>query len=669
MEQNKIMIDLEMSHFWRERFGDRVSEGARFKWTEFYEDLATQLAKFKGDRKPLMDGLHKIANEIDSLNHLNDKDSNGNRFPLKDICPFTVFGCFNRGITDSNRIQIAQKFAELLKVESAVPSSFEGIPILNNQKSWFFAYDFDRNSDDIDVLWEIFDLALKYSDDDDEKIYERLLKAYDDATRVKNVGWNLTMGLYWIRPWSYIPLDGRSQQYITDKLNTTIGKNGPKDRCNADDYFKVLSSIESRFKEASFPVHSFPELSLEAWRYQPSSTGGVSADTWKQKIHELIKAHCTEKGSAEFSRKEFQDKYVSYLKEIYPTNNTVSSTIDRQMQVLRDDDIIEFVSPGVYKWLEFGAENLDENGGFSIYAIDSKSYEPFSLNDILKDGCFFDRTFLDGAFNTLKRKKNIVLQGPPGTGKTWLGKRLAFALVGERNEQKVKAVQFHANLSYEDFIRGWRPSGNSTLELVDGPFLEMVYFAQNNPDSNFVIVIEEINRGKPSQIFGEILTLLEADKRTPNEALELTYGNEKNKKVYIPENFYVIGTMNIADRSLALVDLALRRRFSFIDLTPQLGEPWKNWLKDNFRFSSEFLSNIESRINGLNQSISNEPLLGEQFQVGHSYVTPVLGHEISDPEGWFKEVVTTEIYPLLQEYFFDSSAKAIELRNELLRGL
>ena len=145
--------------------------------------------------------------------------------------------------------------------------------------------------------------------------------------------------------------------------------------------------------------------------------------------------------------------------------------------------------------------------------------EPYSVDDILTDGCFVAREKLEKILERLRTKKNLILQGPPGTGKTWLAKRVAFALMGQRDDSKVRPVQFHPNLSYEDFIRGWRPAGDGKLTLEDGPFVEMVNAAAKDATSRYVVVIEEINRGNPAQIFGEMLTLLEVDKRTPNEAI------------------------------------------------------------------------------------------------------------------------------------------------------
>ncbi len=301
--------------------------------------------------------------------------------------------------------------------------------------------------------------------------------------------------------------------------------------------------------------------------------------------------------------------------------------------------------------------------------ITAEAIGGYSIQDILDDGCFLAEEKLKKILERLQSKKNLILQGPPGTGKTWLAKRLAFALMGQNDKGKLRVVQFHPNLSYEDFIRGWRPTGDGKLSLVDGPFIEMIKTAEECPESPHVIVIEEINRGNPAQIFGEMLTLLEVGKRTPDEAMELSYKRSDSERVFIPDNLYVIGTMNIADRSLALVDLALRRRFAFIDLEPIFGEPWHNWLELNFEVDRKILTEIEKRIISLNDEISSDISLGPQFRVGHSYVTPPPGVLIDDVREWFRQVVNTEIGPLLDEYWFDGIKKSQMAKEKLLKGL
>jgi len=573
--------------YWRERFGDAPAEKRRFHWTRFYGSVADHMLAYQDDRSDLIRTIHGIADQVDVLSYLQDQFEDGTTGPMRDICPFTTMGIFNRGITDDNRKMIAGELAQFLGVEDSVPETFEGIPILNNQSSWFFGYEKSRRPDDIDVLWVALGAAIEFADSDDTEARSNFIKAFDEATSRWGVAWNLTVGLYWIRPWQFVPLDKNSRKYITDRLGLQIGQNGPKNICNGTDYLNLLEALEARFKEDTYPVHSFPELSLAAWTYQrPGSE-------------------------------------------------------DEEPEPEDEGEVV--------------------SGGEAI--------TPYAVDDILSDGCFFSRDELDGVLERIRTKKNVILQGPPGTGKTWLAKRLAYALMGQRDEGRVRAVQFHPNLSYEDFVRGWRPSGDGKLALVDGPFLQMIRTASQEPEMKSVLVIEEINRGHPAQIFGEMLTLLEADKRTPSEALELCYRREPGERVFIPGNLYVIGTMNIADRSLALVDLALRRRFAFVDLEPRFGRVWRDWVSRSYGIDGAFLDEIERRILTLNEQIAADSSLGRQFRIGHSYVTPPVGSQITDARRWFIQVVATEIGPLLDEYWFDAEEKAQEARRRLAEGL
>ncbi len=588
--ENQDIDRFRNAPYWHERFGDVAAEQRRFNWTRFYESLADKLLEFKDKRDKLIEGIHRIAKKVDCMSILQDQYEKGSPGgPLKDICPFTVMGIFNRGIKDDNRKIIAAELAALLGVSEPIPESFEGIPVVNNQRSWFFGYHYKRQPDDIDALWEIFSQGIAFSEADNAEVRSAFIAAFDNATQRWGVGWNLTIGLYWIRPWNFPTLDNQSRSYITKKLNIQIGLNGPKGRCSADDYLTLMDSLETRFKEEAYPVHSFPELSLAAWNFKDTQTLGPDTED------------------------ENDDEPLSKIGPVPPI-------------------------------------------------------EPYSVDNILADGCFFPQEKIEIILERLRTKKNIILQGPPGTGKTWIAKRLALALIGQLDDTRVRAVQFHPNLSYEDFIRGWRPAGDGRLTLVDGPFLEMINAAEQEPKEKHVIVIDEINRGNPAQIFGEMLTLLEADKRTPSEALELCYTRSDNKRVFIPDNLYVIGTMNIADRSLALVDFALRRRFAFIDLEPALNKAWHNWVHSRCGIDSEILTEIEKRLNQLNSEISADVNLGPQFRVGHSYVTPPFRTKINDGREWFRQVVETEIGPLLDEYWFDDFEKAQKARERLLEG-
>ncbi len=301
--------------------------------------------------------------------------------------------------------------------------------------------------------------------------------------------------------------------------------------------------------------------------------------------------------------------------------------------------------------------------------IEDEEESTYSVGDIVEEGCFFTLSELENILQRWRLKKNVVLQGPPGTGKTWLAKRLGFALVGsndrETTRSRLRVVQFHPSLAYEDFIRGWRPSGDGRLSLVDGILMQAIDAAAAEPDLPFVLVIEEINRGNPAQIFGEMLTLLENTKRQPSEGIELAYRKEPGERVYVPQNLYIIGTMNVADRSLAIVDLALRRRFAFVDLEPRFGSAWRTWCGGR-GLDERIATEIEARLGALNGEISSAISLGPQFRIGHSFVTPDNDESIQDGQLWFHARVETEIGPLLDEYWYDAPEKAKEARAKLL---
>ena len=211
--------------YWRERFGDDPGADQRFAWTKFYSEVADKLLAYRNDRGPLISALHEIAGRLSPLSLTRDRFEDGTEGPMQDICPFTTIGCFNRRISDVNRQSIAKELATFLNVQEPVPKfnkTSDGIPVLNNQNSWFFSYAKDRKPDDIDALWEAFADATKFADADDEADLPAFISSYDDATSRRFVGHKLPMGLYWIRAWSYPTLDSLSIRYIREKLKEPI---------------------------------------------------------------------------------------------------------------------------------------------------------------------------------------------------------------------------------------------------------------------------------------------------------------------------------------------------------------------------------------------------------------------------------------------------------------
>lgn len=278
-------------------------------------------------------------------------------------------------------------------------------------------------------------------------------------------------------------------------------------------------------------------------------------------------------------------------------------------------------------------------------------------------GLFMDKEQLSGILARLRRKKALILQGPPGVGKTFVAHRIAYALMGQKDESRVSIVQFHPSYGYEDFIQGYRPTKTGTLERRNGVFYEFVRLARNDPSRNWVFIIDEINRGNLAKIFGELLMLIEADKRGLEHQVALTY-SEKDERFYLPENVYVIGTMNTADRSLALVDYALRRRFAFETLEPAIHSPaFSDWLIQKGA-TKAVTDKIKARIGVLNQTIDKERDLGERYRIGHSFFCPANGDVPND--AWYREIIHSEIKPLLHEYF-DSSERLQSLVDELLK--
>lgn len=273
---------------------------------------------------------------------------------------------------------------------------------------------------------------------------------------------------------------------------------------------------------------------------------------------------------------------------------------------------------------------------------------PYTRDDFLSE-VFIDEDGLSKLQSLLQNKKNLILKGAPGVGKTFIADRLAYVMMGEKDDSRVQMIQFHQSYSYEDFIEGYRPKADGDgFELKQGPVVKFARKAAHDPERDYFIIIDEINRGNISKIFGELMMLIETDKR--GKSVNLLYSSEKFS---VPANLYLIGMMNTADRSLALLDYALRRRFSFYEISPSFENKAFLAYLEKINAPQSMIRVIET-VKELNHFITEE--LGKGFQIGHSYF---VGDAFEvDADTRIVEVVEYEVIPQLFEYWFDDEEKA-----------
>ncbi|WP_010530054.1 AAA family ATPase [Lentibacillus jeotgali] len=698
-------------------------------------EFADKLLQFKNKRTELLSILKGVYKDLNIRYPFTDKG-----ISIEDICPFTVFGSFNKGITNENRIAIARELSTKFGVQTPVPTEFDGIPVLNNMKAWFFAYKAQRDPNDIPNLWEIFESGIQYAGQQSDDLKNKFIDCYDKVRRQRGVKWNLTMGLYWIRPFNYINLDERNRSYLLQNRSlysddiTKITK--LKSLPDASDYLQLVNYFKNTFQKDYLPHQSFPELSFAAWKESSSKgTGGEkrgeedsssSADIVNKKekrywiyspghgsskweefySHGIMGLGRDEMGElTQYStKKEMKTKMKELYGQEFTYMNAAHATWQFANELLPGDTIYakkgksRIIGRGIveseyiydstrdeYKhihkvnWTDAGEwehpgdavtkaltditpyteyvqklENLfidEDDDEIEQLEVD---YDSYLEEDFLKE-VFLDKSNYDSLVNLLKKKKNVILQGAPGVGKTFAAKRLAYSILGEKDKSRVMMVQFHQSYSYEDFIMGYRPTDDE-FELSEGPFYEFCKEAEKDIDRDYFFIIDEINRGNLSKIFGELMMLVEKDKR--GQKLRLLYANELFS---VPKNVHILGMVNTADRSLAMIDYALRRRFAFYKLEPAFDS-------DGFQ---EILSQANNpkfdvlieQVKSLNNFIRQDESLGSGFQIGHSYFCT--DEEVTNE--WLSSVIEYELVPLLDEYWFDEPSK-VEQWASRLRG-
>lgn len=693
----------------------------KFQWTNFYMELATALLEYKNNRSELIGKLKTIFSDA------------GMNFPFKekgketyeDICPFTIFGSFNKGITNANRIALLEQFAKQFSIKSAVPTEFDGIPVVMNLSAWFFAYKGNRGEHDIDNLWDLLEKAIAYSDEASAENKNAFIAAYDTVTKQRMIKWNITMGLYWVRPYTFINLDSTNRAFITDVDNmphyfTTIFSDINKGLPDGTSYLFMCEQAKNALNQKEYEYHSFPELSYCAWKssqaekpeepptktvdsnvketdywiYSPGDNACMWDEFFKNGIMGIGWDEVT--NLKDFASKE---EIKEFMKKVYDTSYSYKNNAHCLWQFANEIKVgdVVFVKKGMHKIIGRGVVTSDyiydssrdtykhirkvdwQNNGewehpgqavmktltnisaypdyvqklLDLFAEDTPEevseqkeikYPPYSKDDFLNE-VYMDEDTYNTLTELLEAKYNVILQGAPGVGKTFAAKRLAYSIMGQKDTSRVAMVQFHQSYSYEDFIQGYRPSKEG-FELENGAFYKFCKEAEEDNERPYFFIIDEINRGNLSKILGELMMLIEKDKR--GEKIKLLYSNEW---FTVPQNVRIIGMMNTADRSLALMDYALRRRFAFFDFAPAFSsEGFKNYLAEK---NSPKLESLITVVESLNNTISSDESLGDGFRIGHSYFCT--DDEITDE--WLKSVVEYEVIPLIKEYWFDEPTK------------
>ena len=692
----------------------------RFQWTSFYMELASALLKYKNNRSELIGILKTIFSDAEMNFPFKEKGKE----VYEDICPFTVFGSFNKGITNANRIALLEQFAKQFSIKAAVPTEFDGIPVVMNLSAWFFAYKENRGEHDIDNLWELLEKAIAYSDEASADNKNAFITAYDTVSKQKMIKWNITMGLYWVRPYTFINLDSTNRAFITDVDNmphyfTTIFSDINKGIPDGTSYLFMCEQAKNALKQKEYEYHSFPELSYCAWKNNQETPDEPATNRVDSNVKEIDYWIYSPGDNAcmwdEFYNlgimgigwddvtdlKEFTSKeeIKNYMKKVYDPSYSYKNNAHCLWQFANEIKIgdVIFVKKGMHKIIGKGVVTSEyiydsaretykhirkvewtnkgewEHPGqavmktltcispypdyvqrlLSLFAEDileetseqiEIKYPPYTKDDFLNK-VYMDEDTYNTLTELLEAKYNVILQGAPGVGKTFAAKRLAYSIMGQKDTSRVAMVQFHQSYSYEDFIQGYRPSKDG-FELVNGAFYKFCKEAEEDNERPYFFIIDEINRGNLSKILGELMMLIEKDKR--GEKIKLLYSNEW---FTVPQNVRIIGMMNTADRSLALMDYALRRRFAFFDFAPAFSsEGFKNYLSEK---DSPKLEKLIAAVESLNSTISTDESLGDGFRIGHSYFCT--DDEITDE--WLKSVIEYEVIPLIKEYWFDEPTK------------
>ena len=687
---------------------------ATFIWSEIYEEFATKLLEYKNDRKNLISKLQNVYEEIDMK--LSKMESNGE---ILDIDPFTIFGLFNKGITDDNRKRILGEIAKQFNLKNKVPFSFEGIPLVNNLRSTFFNFAEERGENDINNLWEVFESAIRYADNPTQGNKLKIESTYNNVIKQKGIQWNITMGLYWIRPNTYINLDSKNREFIIKQkiLPEQFIKevNQFKNVPNGEQYIQLCDLLLEKIKDGQYGYRDFKELSFIAYErnmsvdtvtqhntqntdiakntilYGPPGTGKTYntvmyavAIIENKKLEEIKKENYTEvidrynkykeDGLIEFTTFHQSYGYEEFIEGIKPViHSDEEDETDIQYEVvpglfkkfcdiagkpiLRKEkcDIGINESPTIWKislggsgenstrtecmknehirigYDEYGREITNLFKGAAGRHILNYFINDMSIGDIVMS-CYDCNTVdaigvVTGEYEwhdeypEYKRLRKV----------NWIVKGIKENIIKINNGSRLSnPTVYKLRMDLSDVMEIIEKYSKNTIEVEE-------------KKKNHVFIIDEINRGNISKIFGELITLIEPTKRigqTEGQKVRLPYSQ---KLFGVPNNVYLIGTMNTADRSIATIDTALRRRFNFKEMLPD--EEVLDGIYVEYVSIKDIFIKMNKRIT---------VLFDREHTLGHAYFLPLKDAPTIET---LANIFENSIIPLLQEYFYEDYEK------------
>ena len=685
-----------------------------FNWSNFYEEFATTLLKYKNDRENLLSKIKSVYKEIGMK--LPKMENNGEIF---DIDPFTVFGLFNKGINDGNRKRILGGISSQFNLKNEIPYSFDGIPLVNNLSAAFFYFSEERGKNDINNLWEVFESAIRYADNPTQENKLKIESAYDKVIKQKGIQWNITMGLYWIRPNTYINLDSKNREFIISEkiLPEQFIKeiNQFKNIPNGEQYIQLCDLLLDKIKYGKYGYINFKELSFMAYEqddyrpavnkynkqntdiskntilYGPPGTGKTYntvmyavAIIENKKLEDIKRENYTkvidrynkykEDGVIEFTTFHQSYGYEEFIEGIKPViHSDEEDETDIQYEVvpglfkkfcdiagkpiLRKEkcDIGINESPTIWKIsLEGSGENstrtecmknehirigYDEYGreitnlfkGAAGRHILNYFINDMSIGDIVMS-CYDCNTVdaigvVTGEYEwhneypEYKRLRKV----------NWIVKGIKENIIKINNGSRLSnPTVYKLRMDLSDVMEIIEKYSKNTIEVEE-------------KKKNHVFIIDEINRGNISKIFGELITLIEPTKRigqTEGQKVRLPYSQ---KLFGVPNNVYLIGTMNTADRSIATIDTALRRRFNFKEMLPD--EEVLDGIYVEYVSIKDIFIKMNKRIT---------VLFDREHTLGHAYFLPLKDAPTIET---LANIFENSIIPLLQEYFYEDYEK------------